>query len=147
MERRQSTLRNRDREARPTINTAIRAGCSVDILQLSQSLNSRAPGLVRRLFVSPPLRPPHEHGKAKHELRERMSLSDSLSLRRSDLRTPGLLRSNLRSFGRRRHGHERPLKYRRTIEYVVDTICHIIDTDDAQEGLEAFVEKRQPDWS
>ena len=38
-------------------------------------------------------------------------------------------------------------EYRRTIEYVVDTICHIIDTDDAQEGLEAFVEKRQPDWS
>ena len=38
-------------------------------------------------------------------------------------------------------------EYRRTIEYVVDTICHIIDTDDAQEGLNAFVEKRQPDWS
>ena len=38
-------------------------------------------------------------------------------------------------------------EYRRTIEYVVDTICHIIDTEDAQEGLEAFVEKRKPDWS
>ncbi len=38
-------------------------------------------------------------------------------------------------------------EYRRTIEYVVDTICHIIDTDDAQEGLEAFAEKRKPDWS
>ena len=38
-------------------------------------------------------------------------------------------------------------EYRRTIEYVVDTICHIIDTADAQEGLEAFVEKRAPDWS
>ena len=38
-------------------------------------------------------------------------------------------------------------EYRRTIEYVVDTICHIIETEDAQEGLEAFVEKRKPDWS
>ena len=38
-------------------------------------------------------------------------------------------------------------EYRRTIEYVVDTICHIIDTEDAQEGLNAFVEKRKPDWS
>lgn len=38
-------------------------------------------------------------------------------------------------------------EYRRTIEYVVDTICHIIDTEDAQEGLDAFAEKRKPDWS
>ncbi len=38
-------------------------------------------------------------------------------------------------------------EYRRTIEYVVDTICHIIDTEDAQEGLNAFIEKRKPDWS
>ena len=38
-------------------------------------------------------------------------------------------------------------EYRRTIEYVVDTICHIIETEDAQEGLNAFVEKRKPDWS
>ena len=37
--------------------------------------------------------------------------------------------------------------YRRTIEYVVDTICHIMDTDDAQEGLNAFAEKRKPHWN
>jgi enoyl-CoA hydratase len=37
-------------------------------------------------------------------------------------------------------------EYRRTIEYVVDTICHIIDTKDAQEGLDAFSEKRKPNW-
>lgn len=36
--------------------------------------------------------------------------------------------------------------YRRTIEAMVDTICHIIDTPDAQEGLEAFNEKRAPRW-
>ena len=38
-------------------------------------------------------------------------------------------------------------EYRRTSEYVVDTICHIIATEDAQEGLNAFVEKRKPNWS
>ena len=38
-------------------------------------------------------------------------------------------------------------EHHRTIEYVVDTMCHIIDTEDAQEGLNAFVENRQPEWS
>ena len=38
-------------------------------------------------------------------------------------------------------------EYRRNIENQVETICNIIDTDDAQEGLNAFVEKRAPDWS
>jgi 1,4-dihydroxy-2-naphthoyl-CoA synthase len=28
----------------------------------------------------------------------------------------------------------------------VDTICNIIETDDAQEGLNAFNEKRRPNW-
>lgn len=37
-------------------------------------------------------------------------------------------------------------EYRRAIENVVETICNIIETDDAQEGLNAFNEKRQPDW-
>jgi enoyl-CoA hydratase/carnithine racemase len=36
--------------------------------------------------------------------------------------------------------------YRRGIENVVETICNIIDTDDAQEGLNAFAEKRRPNW-
>ena len=38
-------------------------------------------------------------------------------------------------------------EYRRNIENQVETICNIIATDDAQEGLSAFVEKRAPDWS
>ena len=37
-------------------------------------------------------------------------------------------------------------EYRRAIEGVVDTICNIIATDDAQEGLNAFNEKRRPNW-
>ena len=37
-------------------------------------------------------------------------------------------------------------EYRRAIENVVETICNIIETDDAKEGLNAFNEKRQPDW-
>ena len=37
-------------------------------------------------------------------------------------------------------------EYRRAIENVVETICNIIETDDAQEGLAAFNEKRKPRW-
>ena len=37
-------------------------------------------------------------------------------------------------------------EYRRNIENVVETICNIIETDDAQEGLDAFNEKRRPNW-
>jgi 1,4-dihydroxy-2-naphthoyl-CoA synthase len=37
-------------------------------------------------------------------------------------------------------------EYRRAIENTVETICNIIETDAAQEGLDAFNEKRPPDW-
>lgn len=37
-------------------------------------------------------------------------------------------------------------EYRRAIENTVETICNIIETDDAQEGLAAFNEKRAPKW-
>lgn len=37
-------------------------------------------------------------------------------------------------------------EYRRAIENTVETICNIIDTPDAQEGLDAFNEKREPNW-
>lgn len=36
--------------------------------------------------------------------------------------------------------------YRRSIENTVETICNIIATEDAQEGLNAFNEKRPPNW-
>lgn len=37
-------------------------------------------------------------------------------------------------------------EYRRAIENTVETICNIIATEDAQEGLNAFNEKRRPRW-
>jgi enoyl-CoA hydratase/carnithine racemase len=37
-------------------------------------------------------------------------------------------------------------EYRRAIENTVETICNIIETDAAQEGLAAFNEKRAPRW-
>ena len=38
------------------------------------------------------------------------------------------------------------LDYRRNIENVVETICNIAETEDAQEGLRAYVEGRDPEW-
>ena len=38
------------------------------------------------------------------------------------------------------------LDYRRNIENMVETICNIIETEAAQEGLDAFNEKRPPNW-
>jgi hypothetical protein len=36
--------------------------------------------------------------------------------------------------------------YRRSIENTVETICNLIELPDAQEGLDAFNEKRPPRW-
>lgn len=38
------------------------------------------------------------------------------------------------------------LDYRRNIENVVETICNIVETDEAQEGLRAYAEGRDPNW-
>ncbi|BDB27474.1 enoyl-CoA hydratase [Cupriavidus sp. TA19] len=36
--------------------------------------------------------------------------------------------------------------YRRGVSYAVDTFCQVAATDDAKEGIAAFVEKRRPQW-
>jgi hypothetical protein len=38
------------------------------------------------------------------------------------------------------------LDYRRSIASAVDDFCNVATSDEAQEGLRAFVEKRAPNW-
>ena len=38
------------------------------------------------------------------------------------------------------------LDYRRGIAHAVENFCNVAATDDAQEGLRAFIEKRSPNW-
>lgn len=38
------------------------------------------------------------------------------------------------------------LNYRRDFEHVAETMCALVETPDAHEGLAAFVEKRSPKW-
>ena len=38
------------------------------------------------------------------------------------------------------------LDYRRNIENQIETMCNIMETDDAREGIRAFLEKRAPRW-
>ncbi len=39
------------------------------------------------------------------------------------------------------------LDYRRAIENVAETMCAIVETEESQEGLKAFIEKRPPNWN
>ncbi len=38
------------------------------------------------------------------------------------------------------------LDYRRNIENMADHLCNVIETEESQEGLKAFLEKRPPHW-
>jgi enoyl-CoA hydratase/carnithine racemase len=56
-------------------------------------------------------------------------------------KSPVIMRLSRDAFMRANDGD-----YRRTIEGLVDTISHLMETKDAQEGLNAFNEKRKPKW-
>lgn len=42
--------------------------------------------------------------------------------------------------------HAIDLDYRRGVASAVESICNVAATDDAREGIAAFVEKRKPVW-
>lgn len=48
--------------------------------------------------------------------------------------------------GRAAFMRQNDLDYRRSIANAVEDFCNVALTDDAQEGLRAFVEKRRPNW-
>jgi len=48
--------------------------------------------------------------------------------------------------GRASYLRANDLDYRRNIENQIETMCNIMATDDAKEGIRAFMEKRKPHW-
>ena len=48
--------------------------------------------------------------------------------------------------GRAAFMRQNDLDYRRSIASAVEDFCNVVVTDAAQEGIRAFVEKRQPKW-
>lgn len=53
----------------------------------------------------------------------------------------------LMALGRQSFMRANDLDYRRNIENQIETLCNVFDTADGQEGLQAFLEKRRPQWS
>jgi enoyl-CoA hydratase/carnithine racemase len=48
--------------------------------------------------------------------------------------------------GRAAFARANDLDYRRGIGDAVENFCNVVATADAQEGLQAFIEKRPPNW-
>jgi enoyl-CoA hydratase len=51
------------------------------------------------------------------------------------------------ALGRQSFMRANDLDYRRNVENQIETLCNIFSTPDGQEGLRAFLEKREPKWS
>jgi enoyl-CoA hydratase len=50
------------------------------------------------------------------------------------------------ALGRQSFMRANDLDYRRNVENQIETLCNIFSTEDGQEGLAAFLEKRKPNW-
>ncbi|MFL5281062.1 MAG: enoyl-CoA hydratase/isomerase family protein [Rhodopila sp.] len=50
------------------------------------------------------------------------------------------------ALGRQSFMRANDLEYRRNVESQIETLCNIFSTPDGREGLQAFVEKRKPNW-
>ncbi len=51
------------------------------------------------------------------------------------------------ALGRQSFMRANDLDYRRNVENQIETLCNIFSTPDGREGLMAFLEKRQPNWT
>jgi enoyl-CoA hydratase len=51
------------------------------------------------------------------------------------------------ALGRQSFMRANDMDYRRNVENQIETLCNIFNTPDGREGLQAFLEKRQPVWS
>ncbi|MSR15896.1 MAG: enoyl-CoA hydratase/isomerase family protein [Gammaproteobacteria bacterium] len=51
------------------------------------------------------------------------------------------------ALGRASYQRANDLDYRRNVENQIESLCNVFDTPDGQEGLRAFIEKRQPRWA
>lgn len=83
-----------------------------------------------------------ELGLVSHVYPDRDVLEEARKLARVfAAKSPAVMRLGRAAFMR-----ANDLDYRRGIANAVEDFCSVVATDDAQEGLSAFVEKRAPNW-
>lgn len=61
-------------------------------------------------------------------------------------RTMAAKSPTIMALGRHSFMRANDMDYRRNVENQIETLCNIYSTQDGQEGLRAFVEKRAPQW-
>ena len=54
--------------------------------------------------------------------------------------------STIMALGRASFMRANDLDYRRNVENQIETLCNVFSTADGREGLQAFLEKRPPQW-